>query len=171
LTILRPPGIELWMYGHLVEASEPYELVANLIDVAAGGQWSAWRFPMVGKPPRLRPQSPGEKIRQITDRSKAAGIPDVAVPFREMRDRDLRNAISHAEYSMHGEQTRILRPYPRSYGYLDLNVVINRAHAFHQAMRILDSAYRASYKEPETIAIHPDCSPDPDEKAVVMVRE
>ena len=93
------------MYGHLVEASEPYELVANLIDVAAGGQWSAWRFPMVGKPPRLRPQSPGEKIRQITDRSKAAGIPDVAVPFREMRDRDLRNAISHAEYSMHGEQT------------------------------------------------------------------
>lgn len=163
--------LELWMYGHMVEASEPYELIANLIEVASGGRWSGWRFPMVGKPPRLRPQSPGEKIRQIVDRSKAAGIPDVAVPFREMWNRDLRNAISHAEYSIHEDQIRILRPHPRSYPYLDLNALINRAHAFHQATRILDAAYRAAYTEPQAIPVHPDFSPDPDEKAMVMVRE
>src|SRR5262245_35746464 len=46
--------LELWLYAHLVEASEPYELIANLLGVANGERWSAWRFPLVGKEPNLR---------------------------------------------------------------------------------------------------------------------
>ncbi len=163
--------LELWLYGHMVEASEPYELIANLVDVATGGRWNGWRFPMVGKAPRLRPQSPGAKIRQVAEVAQRAAMPDVAVPLREMWDRDLRNAIAHAEYSFHEDQVRILRPLPRRYHYLDVNQLINRAHAFHSALGILEGTYRASYTEPRTIPVHPEFSSDPNERAVVMVRQ
>ncbi len=37
--------LQLWVYGHILEASEPYELLANLIDVANGGRFRIARFP------------------------------------------------------------------------------------------------------------------------------
>ncbi|UCE60827.1 MAG: hypothetical protein JSU63_03575, partial [Phycisphaerales bacterium] len=33
--------LQLWIYGHILEASEPYELLANLLEVA-GGRHYAW---------------------------------------------------------------------------------------------------------------------------------
>jgi hypothetical protein len=37
--------LELWLYGHVLEASEPYETVANLIDISQGGAFHNVRFP------------------------------------------------------------------------------------------------------------------------------
>ena len=31
--------LSLWIYGHIVEASEPYEVMANLINIAKGGRY------------------------------------------------------------------------------------------------------------------------------------
>jgi hypothetical protein len=51
--------LQLWIYGHIVEASEPYEILANLVDISQGGMFHVARFP----PKRNGwPQSPGEKI-------------------------------------------------------------------------------------------------------------
>src|SRR5207245_1417539 len=54
--------LALWTYGHIVEASEPYERLSNLIAVSRGERFKICRFP-----PHKggRPQSPGEKIRQL----------------------------------------------------------------------------------------------------------
>jgi hypothetical protein len=37
----------LWVYGHIVEASEPYELLANLIDVAKAGGLNSIDFLLI----------------------------------------------------------------------------------------------------------------------------
>lgn len=29
--------LQFWIYGHIVEASEPYEMLANLVQVSLGG--------------------------------------------------------------------------------------------------------------------------------------
>ena len=68
----------LWLYGHIVEASEPYEFLANLIDVAVGGRFNIERFP-----PRRNgaPLSPQVKIERMGEQAGAAAMPagDIAV--------------------------------------------------------------------------------------------
>jgi hypothetical protein len=49
--------LALWLYGHIVEAAEPYEILSNLIDISRGGRFNVRRFPDRGS----RPQSPGER--------------------------------------------------------------------------------------------------------------
>jgi hypothetical protein len=69
--------LRLWIYGHIVEAAEPYELLANLLDIAKGGRFYAERFrPVGGTATRLgRPQNPGRKIDQIAKIAEAVGFP------------------------------------------------------------------------------------------------
>ena len=35
--------LELWLFGHAIEASEPYEMLANLIDISQGGTFHKLR--------------------------------------------------------------------------------------------------------------------------------
>src|SRR5437773_9739988 len=37
--------LSLWLYGHIYEASESYELMANLIEIAGGGSFRTDHFP------------------------------------------------------------------------------------------------------------------------------
>lgn len=85
------------LYGHIVEASEPYETLANLVDIAARGQFLGWRFPDEG----TRPQPVGRKIESIAEQAATVGMPTVADPFNEVFDRVFHNGIFHADYSLH----------------------------------------------------------------------
>src|SRR6266853_2588101 len=78
--------LALWTYGHIVEASEPYERLANLIAVSQGERFKVCRFP---PHKNGRPQSPGEKIRNLEEQAKTAGIPSVVNPLKELWDREL----------------------------------------------------------------------------------
>ena len=53
-----------------------------------------------------RPQTPGGKIKQLEEAAIAAWLPDVVTPMREVWDRELRNAIFHSDYSLHGGEVR-----------------------------------------------------------------
>ena len=55
--------LHLWIYGHIIEASEPYELLANLLEVARGCHY-AWNTNFPAKKSGA-PQSPGAKIPRI----------------------------------------------------------------------------------------------------------
>jgi hypothetical protein len=96
--------LRLWIYGHIIEASEPYELVANLLDVADGGAFMVARFPDQNG----RPQSPGAKLTWIEQRAGRGGHPVVAQTFRDRWDRELRNAIFHSDYALHGGEVRLV---------------------------------------------------------------
>lgn len=158
--------LQLWTYGHILEASEPYEIIANLIDVAKGGRFKLERFPYKKNG---RPQSPGEKINSLTKEAEKASIPGVATPLHEIWNRDLRNAIFHADYSIHGGVLRTIRP-TKSYTHDEVMTLVNKALAYHEALGGLYRLHISSYKEPKIIDVSPGFSPDPEEHAVVIVR-
>jgi len=164
--------LELWVYGHIVEASEPYELLANMIAISQGGRWVAQKFPPIpgkrNRPPREL--SPGEKIVSLERAASAGSMPQVATPLREIWDRDLRNAVFHADYVLYGSEVRILRP-PKKYSHERVTELVNKAHAYHTAIMLLYRCHVGMYTESKVIAVYPEFSPGPDERAVILVRE
>ncbi len=137
------------------------------MDVATGGRFNTERFPP--KPSRV-PQSPGEKIDQIGKTATATGMPGVVTPLRESWNREFRNAIFHADYSLHGDVVRTVRPI-RDYTNEEVTTLVNRSLAYHAALSNLYQFYIASYKEPKEISVPPWFSKDPQERAVVIVRK
>jgi hypothetical protein len=159
--------LQLWIYGHILEASEPYEMLANLVDVANGGRFNIRRFPPYTGG---RQQSPGMKMKEIQRACAAAGMPVVATPLREIWDRNLRNAVFHADYTLRRDEVRTLNP-ARVYDHDEIMTLVNRAIAYHHALAELYQVHIGSYAKPEVINVHPGFSRDPEERAVVIVRE
>jgi hypothetical protein len=159
--------LQLWIYGHILEASEPYELLANLVDVANGGRFKVECFP-----PKKGgfPQSPGEKIAQIEKAAAKTSIPDVTTPLREIWNRDFRNAIFHADYILYGSDVRTVKP-PHTYSHDEVMTLVNRAFEYHEVLAGLYKVHIESYKEPKKINVHPQWRGYPEERAVVIVRE
>src|SRR5688572_15265137 len=56
---LAPYHLQLWTYLHIMEASEPYELLANLLGVAAGRRFLVANF--------RRTTPPGAKIKRLQE--------------------------------------------------------------------------------------------------------
>lgn len=159
--------LQLWVYGHIVEASEPYEILANLLAVTAGERFANQRFPPDGSG---RPQPVGRKLVQLTELAEAVDLAGVVEPMREIYDRDLRNAVFHADYTLHGGRVRLpLRS--REYMHDEVMRLVNRALAFHEALALLYRSSVASYETPTEIPVHPGFSADPDERAVTIIRE
>ncbi len=164
-----PPGDEwyetsrhlaLWTYGHVVEASEPYAMLADLLDIANGGYAQGIRFPDVpygrarpGEERQTRPQRRDEKMTELRRLAAAAGFEDVLTPLEEEWDRELRNAVFHADYSIHGSETRI-PALSKRYTHQEIQALVNQALACHEALATLRRIYRNSYTEPVTIPIH-----------------
>ena len=156
--------LQLWIYGHILEASEPYELLANLLAVAGGSHYSwSTNFPA---PQR----SPGSKIDRIEQIAKKAMLPDTICPLKEIWDRNLRNAIFHSDYTLIGEQVRIMEP-PRSYPNEEIMQLVNRAIAYHGAWVALLQYHIESYKKPVEIPTSPHFRGDPELRWVVIVRK
>ncbi|UUX51599.1 hypothetical protein NUH88_07845 [Nisaea acidiphila] len=159
--------LTLWLYGHIVEASEPYEFLANLIAVTCGGRFESERFP---PRPNGAPLSPSIKIERLAEQATEAGLPDVVVPMQEAWNRDFRNAIFHADYSLHGSEVRTIRPV-HVYSHDEAMTLVNRAMACHEAITILRTANIESYAGPVIIPCDPRFSGNPGEMATVIVRE
>jgi hypothetical protein len=158
--------LHLWTYGHLVEASESYEIAFNMISISQGGSFAPDCFPRRNG----RSPTPGEKIEQIESAANASGFPALAAPFRERWDRRLRNAIFHADYSLHGSEVRIRNPVRRYTGD-EFLLLLNRAAACHDAIRHLHRAHAASYSEPVLVTVPPEFSRDPEVLGQVIVRQ
>jgi len=168
LHVLIPEGDEwyetsrhlaLWTYGHVVEASEPYAMLADLLDIAGGGYFQGTRFPVPLRRPRqaelrppMRPQRRDEKVTELRRLAEAADLQDVLTPLDEVWDRQLRNAVFHADYTIHGGETRIPAEGKR-YTHAELDTLINHALAYHEALAVLRKIYRLAYREPATIPI------------------
>jgi hypothetical protein len=59
-----------------------------------------------------------------------------------------------------------------TYAYDEIQTVLNRPLAYHEAIASLVKEHHRSYDDaPRTVAIHPDQVSEPDERAIVMVRD
>jgi hypothetical protein len=160
--------LELWLFGHIVEASEPYEILSNLIAISQGDTFRIIRFPSRNG----RPQSPSGKIDQLEQAATAADLPSVVTPMREVWDRDLRNAIFHSDYSVHGPEVRFMKNgFGHAYEHDEILSLVNRALAYFDTLKFLNAHYIGSYSEPKEMVMHPINAGPPGERAVVMVRE
>jgi hypothetical protein len=157
--------LKLWIYGHIVEASEPYEVLANLLDIASGGRFRIARFP-VGA--RGHMPSPGRKIETIVEAAAGAGFPEMVDPLRDMWDREFRNAIFHADYALHGVEVRLVS-LQRTMPGDEVERLCAQANAFHEGLAYLRRAYLGSYTEPVVIPAQPFAPPPT--RSVVVVRE
>ena len=167
-----------WLYGHAVEASEPYELLANLIDISQGGLFRLMRFP-----PRKDggPPSPGDKIKKLEQAAKSAGMDGVVIPMQEVWNNNLRNAIFHSDYSLHLGDVRFKKLRARKDGTLkekvfvykndEIVILVNWGLAYFRALQLLRSYHIGLYTEPKEIAGDPRVLNDPNARAIVMVRE
>lgn len=170
--------LALWTYGHVVEASEPYAILADMLDIASGGFFRVDRFPdkpiRAARPgelsPPMRPQRYDEKVTELERLAEATGMADVLEPVREIWDRELRNAVFHADYTIHGSETRIPAK-GKTYTHDEIQTLVNRSLAYHEALAILRRAYRAAYTEPTIVRVRARDERETDESAVVMVRD
>src|SRR5260221_1165044 len=91
--------------------------------------------------------------------------------MREVWDRELRNAIFHSDYSLHGGEVRFKKD-GRYTAYSDEQILtlVNRALAYFNALRILRSAHIGSYTGPKEIIVHPQMAGPPGERAIVRAR-
>ncbi len=157
--------LSLWIYLHIVEASEPYEILANLLGVIDGERFLIERFPTR----RGRPQTPGEKIDQLEETARRLGIEYAMRPLREAWNRDLRNSIGHSDFTILGSELRTMRP-PGSYSRDELFSQIASGVADHAALSTLYEYHVASYESPKLVPLHPGWGL-PGAQGLVVIRE
>ena len=160
--------LQLWIYGYIVGASEPYEMLANLLEVARGRHY-AWNSNFPANKSGA-PQSPGKKIRGIEELGIAAKLPNAAIPLKEVWHRELRNAVFHSDYIIYGSEVRILNP-SRTFSDDEVLTLVNRAVAYHSALATIFELYIKDYEEPTTIPTSPHYCGDSDLRWRIIIRE
>lgn len=160
-------NLSLWIYGHVMEASKPYENIMNFLDIIIGEQYSIMKFPLKrnGSSP-----SPGEKIQHIVNKAESLGIESLRDIYGRLWDRNLRNAIFHSDYILYGNEVRIRSPFT-IYSHEDINRLVNNALAYFQVIDNLRVMFISQYQEPKVIDVHPEFRTFENEKARVIVRK
>lgn len=161
--------IFLLLYGLIIEASFPYELLANLLNVISGERYK-YNFPDKKTGRTYTPQTPSEKINSLITIAKKLGLESSLTPLQEIYDRDLRNAIFHSDYCLYNDELRLPRQ-SRIYSVSAISELINKTLAYYETINNLVKVYKSSYKIPKVISVHPDFSGDPEEKAITIIRK
>jgi hypothetical protein len=160
-------NLYLWVYGHIIEASKPYDMIANFLRIIDDNRYSIDIFPDNDRGKYKIPQSPAQKIEKLKELAKRVNLESCLNPINEIFNRELRNGIFHSDYSIYDGGVRIRRE------YLNLNSdetyrLLNRALAYFESLKYLYNKSIADYNNPIEIDL-------PEEfhypKAVAMVRK
>lgn len=149
-------NINLWLYVHLVECSEHYELLANLLKTVKGEDYVIANH--------VNKDFVNLKVNQKIDRLKSiatgTGYENVFQPFKDTFNARFRNAIGHGDYALKsglGSGLTIIDDagFPKIFDLQEMNDLINRALALHVAIRSLRSAYIAHFQKSQVIKSSP----------------
>jgi len=162
----------LVLYGLILEAAYPYDLLNNLLRIISGGRYSAFCYPDVkmGKRGKTRPMFASEKLNKIKDLAKKQALETNVQPLMNIFDKELRNAIFHSDYCLYDDELRIPRS-SKVYKVANVMEILNKTVAYFEVIIRLVKMYKALYEKSEIIKTHPDFNADPEEKIVVMVRK
>ncbi len=162
--------VSLLLYGLIIEASLPYELIFNLINIIGGNRYQFNNFPDKETKKGFRPLTPGEKIDKIEEKAKNLRLEKHIEPLKEILNREIRNAVFHSDYCYFKDQIVIPRS-SRSYNIDEIKSLINKTLAYYETIDNLRKSYKLSYTKPKTIDVPSWFSNDPELKAVIMVRK
>lgn len=94
-------NLSLWIYGHIMEASEPYDIIYNLLDIIDNKPYMIQRFP---NKKSGAPQTPGDKIKVINDKADSLNCYDLQKIYNEIWDRhDIIYIAIIRDYNLNGE--------------------------------------------------------------------
>jgi hypothetical protein len=163
--------IMLWMYGLAVEANFPYKLIANLMNIILGFRYNLDPFNYFrGKNKKII--YPNEKLKFLTKTSKKISIDNCIFPFYETFDKDLRNAIFHADFTVYKGEVRINlgNSSKKIYTREEMQKIINKMIAFLVAFENIILYYKQSYESAKIINTPAEAGYDDNEKAVTILR-
>lgn len=149
-------NMNLWLYTHLVECSEHYELLANLIKTIKGEDYIVANH--VNK--NFVNLKVEQKIDRLHSLARSTAFENISQPFREAFDSRFRNAISHADYSIKTDGRSGITiidddDFPKIYEHQEASDLINKAMALHVAIRTLRETYISHYQVSEVIPSSP----------------
>lgn len=159
----------LFLYGLIIEASEPYEFLANLLNVIEGDSYIIKNFKdYTDSNGRQRSLHPLDKISQLQSRAKKVKLK--LTLFDEFVDNKLRNAIFHSDYAVYGSEVRVLNP-THNYKQEEWIALLNRCFSYWMAFLHLYKGFIGQYDEPKVIDPSPGFSENPEEKITLIIRE
>lgn len=149
-------NMHLWLYLHLIECSEHYELVANLINTVKNKDYIIANH----KNRNFINLKVEQKISRLKSIAKGANFTNVAEPFEKTFNARLRNAIGHADYAIKSSgRTGVTvaddAGYPVIFSQQEANDLINRAVALHIVLRSLADHFRSRYTKSVVIKSSP----------------
>jgi len=150
-------NFHLWVYGHIIEASEPYELYANFFRIIGGNRYTINNFPDKDRGKHKVPQFPVEKIETLNNIALELGLQDCLLPLNEIFDKDLRNSIFHSDYSIYKGSLRIKKPV-KEFSRTETYDTINKGIAYFQALKFLYEKSISDYNEPKDVILPVDFS-------------
>jgi hypothetical protein len=164
-------NVNLWVYAHIIECAEHYELVANLINVAKGGEYLVANHK--SKPPRFQNLKIEQKIQRLEKIAKGTAFENVSKPFKDAFDLKLRNAIDHADYSFKEGAVTIIDDAgpPKIYSQQQVVDLMNKALAFHEVLTKLKKHYQGYYEQPTVIDSSPGFGGGKPMKMTLIVRK
>ena len=145
-------NINLWTYLHLIESSEHYEIIANLVNMVKGKDYIIANH----KNKKFANLKVEQKIDRLKSISRGTAFENVYQPFESAFDARFRNAIAHGDYAIKstgrsGVTIADDAGYPTIYELQRTNDLINRAVALHVVIRSLIKHYRSYYKSSTVI--------------------
>jgi hypothetical protein len=114
--------------------------------------------------------SPGEKITAIAGWADAARNQAVAYLLPQIWDRELRNAIFHSDYSIHGAEVR-LPDLGQARSSEELAALSGKAAAYHDGVLGVRRYHLESYTEPKRVRAGSISRANPDEELWIIVRD
>lgn len=158
----------LYQYGLILEASEYYEKLATVLEVADGQPFRAnvvtFTKDKNGKIIHLKPI---DKIAKLKSLAKKVNLP--LTVFDDFYDNHLRNAAFHCDFTFYNHEVRTLNP-DRIYSYAEVLTLFNGAWGYSDAFDFIIDNYRASYTKPVKIPV-PSYFGSSGEKAQLIIRK
>ena len=148
-------NLNLWMYLQLIESSEQYELIANLLKTINGDHYVIANH----KNKDYVNLKVEQKIDRLRKLSKNSEFKDATVPFEKTFDARLRNAIGHGDYALKKSGQKGItiigdNDFPRLYSEQETSDLVNRALALHSVISGLKNAYIKSYRKPRLLRVN-----------------
>jgi len=162
--------LHLWLYGHIIEASEPYEILANLIRICSGERFCGNNFPDIKKGKRIIPQTAAEKINKLEQMAVDINMVDWILPLKDVFDRNLRNAIFHADYSLYADKVRLVKQ-KSEYSLDKIRGIMLKGGAYYQAIVTIFNYHIGTYNKPKIVPVHKNFGTHPNENAAIIIRK
>jgi len=149
-------NMNLWLYVNLIECSEHFELISNMLRTIKGEDYIIANH----KDRNFVNLKLTSKIERLQKIAKDTGFEYVVSPFQQSYNSRLRNAIGHGDYALKGGDEGGITisddaGFPVIFSHQETTDIVNRGLALHATISGLRDHYVKSYQRSKVIKSSP----------------